>query len=123
MTELRECPFCGGKATLNSGYDEGNGYSASSGGWWASVGCPECEIDKLTCEESTEDMAVDTVTSWWNDRYEQKCRYIAESDPYGENVWIECSRCGYQEHEDYAQVFDGYSYCPGCGARIIKENE
>ena len=121
MSELLPCPFCGGEASVKVlEYDDD-----------CKVWGVFCELD-LESEYShghfvdnypTEAEAIEA----WNTRYEQTCKFtiednMNETEGMGD-VWIECSACHC--------VFDFYadewlmkmSYCPNCGAKVVKRDE
>lgn len=92
MTELKQCPFCGGKADFeesNTYYDKGFVY------------CTECGA-------ASQWGPVNEVVSLWNARAERTCER-------GEEFW-ECTSCGVHGLRDH------WNYCPNCGAKVIEGN-
>lgn len=69
MTDLKPCPFCGGKPRL---------LSAGAGNWW--VNCEACKV-------STNDVGRDRAVELWNDRVPQSGGSApAASQPYQKRV-------------------------------------
>ena len=101
MTELRPCPFCGGKAEA---YGE-------PGRFW--IRCSKCSAFGPGNYES-EDVAAEE----WNRRAVQTCRMDNTDNEetmigYPIRIW-ECSKCG-RSHEE---VYGDYDYCPNCGCKV-----
>lgn len=106
MTELRECPFCGGKAT---------GYPNS----WA-VKCESCNIQRYG-------LSYADAIERWNTRYEPTCRMDSVKSGPLYDVY-RCSRCGYGYAENRCDpgmktgTMDG-ERCPNCGSLIEEVTE
>ena len=103
MTELRECPFCGGEAI--SGGDDGS--------WYAHCGHEEClGYEAIYHDFATRDEAVEA----WNSRVERTCRIVHD----GHGHW-ECDECGGSIDWDSCDDADppSCSFCPNCGAKVI----
>ena len=101
MTDLKPCPFCGGKANLRE-------YQIDF-----RVMCSECGCRAKLC--STEKEAVEA----WNRREETvKDQPAADVMEVRHGRWIEdheffkCSECGYLT--DYRLS----NFCPDCGAKM-----
>lgn len=69
MEELKPCPFCGGKAKLYSGWDNGKELRKS---YWAIVKCTQCGIVGKNCHNKgpIEDIELLTIESWNRRAYE-----------------------------------------------------
>ena len=93
MTELKPCPFCGGKAEF--AYLKGSGMQA--------VRCQKCRARTWSCYD-TEDEAA----AAWNNRHNQTCHVEYPSDARM------CSECHY--HIGVNDLF-----CPHCGAEVVNE--
>ena len=50
--------------------------------------------------------------------------WVEKVTPYGDNLWVECDKCGWQlpmvEHLS-DKVLKDYKYCPHCGAVMDEE--
>lgn len=92
MTELRECPFCGGKAT---------GYPNS----WA-VKCESCNIQRYG-------LSYADAIERWNTRYERTAEKVPGKMKFGTRL-PKCSECGQSLGDSR------WSYCPNCGARVVE---
>lgn len=115
MTELRECPFCGGKAEIKTYLDD-NEFNI----WGGSVACTRCDIsyDVGICSQDTIESELEHL---WNDRYEPTCtmKHEDREPPLHLGKWT-CSRCGgwwMLPPYDLSAVH----YCPGCGAKVVDE--
>lgn len=99
MTELRECPFCGGKAT---------GYPNS----WA-VKCESCNIQRYG-------LSYADAIERWNTRYEPtRTANTSTIMDFGGSVVatiLECDNCS-------RQLIGDETYCPTCGARVVEVDE
>lgn len=111
--ELEPCPFHKSPVhpDLETGYDEGNGYSACSGGWWAEIECPICGVRMSEDEMSSEEGAIERVTTRWNTRYRRTCKKVPGKMGYQGRKVI-CSECGYGIGDDR------WAFCPKCGAKV-----
>ena len=121
MSELRECPFCGGEAKVNR-------HDPEKEGVWClySIECPTCQENYHGADDYGWDLSVcgnslDKLIDIWNTRAERTCHdKAAEREGY-----FECDSCGY----DYS-AWGGYgcdcgedpdfSYCPNCGAKVTE---
>lgn len=114
MSELKQCPFCGGEAELRF-FNNGPSFSYR-------VECLNCTamVGRRFEEYSTnrtfwfgiKQEAIDA----WNTRAERTCEMI----PNGETDFaatLKCSVCGNVESV-YAISADEFNYCPNCGARV-----
>jgi len=104
MTELKPCPFCGNEKIVirTLSYSESGMFGAKS------VCCLEC------CAEGGTQGTEKEARECWNRRAERVCIPSAIG---GFEPWLQgecCSECGYT-----CSAFT--DYCPGCGARIIRE--
>ena len=105
---LLPCPHCGGEAEFET-----------YGGTACAVVCQSCRCGTPTMSLADGTAAVNR----WNLRAERTCRN-ASLDPLD----FKCSECGAEDYtSDSLTVWaDGVprdaSYCPHCGARIIKED-
>ena len=124
MTELKSCPFCGGKVSLALCDDEGNLHDeAYREHPYSGLGFmlfhaheenPECPIASYECDGGilggvhiydTEEQA----TEAWNRRTDVVYGRKIEDGDIG-RFWL-CSLCG--ECLPY-----GANYCPNCGAKM-----
>ena len=99
---LLPCPFCGGEAEFET-----------YGGTACAVVCPSCRCGTPTMSLADGMAAVNR----WNLRAERTCRVVRYGEPSPTGVPRErrCSECG-------GMLTRFGSYCPHCGARIIKED-
>ena len=99
---LRPCPFCGGEAEFET-----------YGGTACAVTCRKCRCGTPTVRLNDGERTVDA----WNRRAERTCRVVRYGEPSSTGVPRErhCSECG-------GRLTRFGSYCPHCGARIIKED-
>lgn len=127
MGEVKTCPFHKRPIdpVLYTGYDEGNG-SPESGGWWATVECPECDsVSMSEIECPTEEQAIEEVRTRWNTRAERTCHPVQKFSEGSPWPYLACSECGRSLHWDdiVNEVGDDscelQPYC-GCGARVVK---
>lgn len=65
--EMKDCPFCGGKATLSWELDE-DLWSHDTVKWYK-VGCDSCEIYTTPWPES---VLQEQVVDVWNNRYDKE---------------------------------------------------
>lgn len=108
--ELKDCPFCGGKAYRVYGGDDEK---------------PIEYVMCTSCHAMTEALpTVEEVAERWNRREERTCRII--EDMCG---LAHCSECGYEFYpydcsgipeEGVPYEYDG-RYCKNCGARVVNE--
>lgn len=92
MTELKPCPFCGGKAGLEQ----------ISDAYW--VECGKCGASSVFCGQP--EPAIDA----WNTRADRTCH--DETKP---RDFFTCSEC----HTPIGKWVP--VYCPKCGARVVSE--
>lgn len=116
MTEMKPCPFHKEKVIpyLETGYDEGNGHP-ESGGYWASIECPYCNVEMTTLEHSIEEQAIEAVTKDWNTRFEPTCKKLSCELNIGDKYIeyrLKCSECEHLLEEDD-------NYCPNCGRKAV----
>ena len=64
MTDLRPCPFCGGKAEIDKWY------SAKTGLYYASIKCQSCfsKSKQVKMEEEPDEWNLRGVVRGWNTR-------------------------------------------------------
>lgn len=99
MSELRECPFCGGDVRYEVMMDGAYSFACPDCGLNASF--PECFTDR------------DGSTRIWNTRAERTCRKVPGKMHYGERR-PKCSECGYGLEDPR------WTYCPSCGAKVTE---
>lgn len=118
MSELEECPFCGGEAVIVRQRKKGRTRDVVN----AFARCKSCgarskNVSTLhVAERNLETYAVRA----WNARWERTCHmnYTSLYDEEGADG-IECGECGWSELYD-----PGYphpAHCPGCGAKVVSE--
>ena len=113
MTDLKPCPFCGGKAELYT-------QRVIGGIDYVHIICKTCRVSTVDYEASTSYCANDKAIEDWNRRAE-----TVKDQPDGDVVevrhgkWIQesfelfkCSECGYLT--DYRLS----NFCPDCGAKM-----
>lgn len=110
MTELKPCPFCGGKAMVF--HDEGEYLRPYY------VGCDNDEclgFSKLGWTYVTEEEAANA----WNTRHEPTCTMEHEErKPYVHLGKWTCSQCGaWWMRPPYD--LSAANYCPNCGSRVV----
>lgn len=106
MSELKPCPFCGEEAVI---------YIWNGGECTPRCKQCRCQIDDFF---DTKEEAI----AAWNRRAERTChlrKVIKSIDDYNgvtfhDELWDECSECGYQ-------VPARPNYCPNCGAKVITD--
>ena len=102
--DIKPCPFCGGVHVeiVNQGSRPDDPHV---------VQCDDCDA-------SASGMSADEAMAAWNRRAERTCRVVRDGEPSSTGVPRErhCSECG-------GRLNRFGSYCPHCGARIIKEDE
>lgn len=110
MSELRECPFCGGEAKSWHTIDD----------FWCS-GRAGCKNDGCYIHPVTRGTDEDAAIRIWNTRAERTC----ENASMKSDQWL-CSECG--GNYDIANIDldpdedSGIpNYCPNCGAKVVSE--
>lgn len=104
-SELKPCPFCGGKAKL---YSVGTGNPQH--GHYHQIVCQDC-LAATGAHWSGEQFAIDA----WNTRKWKTCRLELE-EPKEDGVWW-CSYCkSYHQHKSKYP----WAYCPRCGAKAVE---
>lgn len=114
MSELRECPFCGGEASV---YESNRWPSSGNRITGYTVICTDMDCINYRADywyERTEKRAIER----WNTRYERTCEMELQTcvDPDGNIFSFVCSECGV---DAYGHVDIGY--CPNCGAKVVSE--
>lgn len=111
MSELRECPFCGGEAKVNR-------HDPEKEGVWClySIECPTCQENYHGADDYGWDLSVcgnslDKLIDIWNTRAERTCRKVPGKMRYGDRK-PKCSECGYGLGDPR------WTYCPSCGAKV-----
>lgn len=99
MSEVKQCPFCGGEARVVAGVES-----------W-SVMCVEdrCEASPETQWFSAEEDAI----AAWNARAERTCKMTLD---FEDEDWY-CSECG-----SFTQAFNKPNYCAYCGAKVVDDD-
>ena len=108
MTDLKPCPFCGGKA------------------WHYALGPIEHHIECTNpkcCAVTGGWMTEDEAIAAWNARAERTCEWELEHSGTLYDKW-RCSECGYLFVEPRCD--QGYTdmepnYCPNCGAKVVEQ--
>lgn len=105
MTELKPCPLCGGKVSLERKMDGAYSFDCQRCGLDARL--PECldEVNKGTSIEA------------WNTRYEPTCRLEEADDDYTETSWVRCSKC----QSCYPNICTVYRWFSGTEVEEIRE--
>ena len=103
MSGLRPCPFCGGDAHVKE--------VVSACEMLYTVGCSdsECMGHETWLLKPTKEEAI----AAWNLRSERTCRVVSAKEAGRTGYAPACSACGWQ-----SGVWEQYSYCPNCGARV-----
>src|SRR5574344_2175268 len=107
MSELRECPFCGGEAEVHPSSD----YSTHFTGATFFVWCDKCETRGDYYD--TEAKAIKA----WNTRAERTCHVVRTPMPSYPNMG-ECSECGWSSDN---WTNERFAHCPGCGAKVVDD--
>lgn len=111
MTELKPCPFCGGRIEARH-----SRFSAMDGFQPLLFCCRECgamvSFDDMTaniaCKHGDDSVAIDL----FNARYEQTCTFDLKIHGSYED-WV-CSNCGHIENDGIGR------YCSNCGCKVVK---
>lgn len=118
--KLLPCPFCGGEAKFVKTSDEIVPVRVELVAW--NVKCSRCFASPLPNNyEGSKEAAAER----WNRRAERTCRAVLHRVEYQEGVVAHtCSECGeilvcFDFEQDPPKPI---GYCPGCGARVIKED-
>ncbi len=104
MSELRECPFCGGEASV---YESNRWPSSGNRITGYTVICTDMDCINYRADdwyERTEKRAIER----WNTRSERTCHVVIEDE------CPTCSECG----ED---IDPSFTACPYCGAKVVSE--
>lgn len=107
MSELRECPFCGGEASV---YESNRWPSSGDRITGYTVICTDMDCINYRADdwyERTEKRAIER----WNTRYERTCEKVPGKMRCGERR-PKCSECGYGLGDPR------WEYCPSCGAKV-----
>lgn len=114
MSELLPCPFCGGEAHIRETFDVI--------GWTGDEPIEQLayvyECDTQDCQVYVQTKAYPTVenaTTAWNTRAERTCEWREDVDG---GLYCYDTECG---REYRWPVLPLPSYCPGCGARVVRE--
>ena len=118
MSDLKQCPFCGGEADVTLSQSRyGQFYAIHHD---AVGNCPASYVNSMHFATEAEAIAA------WNSRAEQTCRNDSIKRDCG--VFI-CSECGVYldiadmswDGEDDSGGFYEPDYCPNCGAQVMDE--
>lgn len=125
MSELRECPFCGGEASV---YESNRWPSSGNRITGYTVVCTDMDCINYRADdwyERTEKRA----TERWNTRAERTCvprvvprSFSGDSEP---SFYQAICDCGWIVGEDGASSLSDFehidTYCGGCGAKVVAE--
>lgn len=124
--ELKPCPFCGGKASIDRG----------SNGTLKGIACQECFLVMEAANVYPKWHTLDDLIARWNARADRTCRFELEEDREklaekagcgtGEFVtqdmpqplWT-CSACGVQYRNSLDSLPAWMKHCPECGAKVV----
>ena len=109
MTDLKPCPFCGGKAELRPN-DRGI-RTPDIYGWHVECVNDECIIGLMDDRQWYEDTKAEAIAAW-NARAERTCRDAS----LDKSTQFYCSVC--ECTVDMPLLWGDLKYCPGCGARV-----
>lgn len=131
INEPKPCPFHEEPIIPDTltGLDKGNG-NPGSGGWWATVECPECCSRFSETECTTEKGALELAINEWNTRYTQECYIILKpsgSDHCGSWHFL-CSKCGcpigvnevYRGSDGVPIPVSRANFCSNCGSKVME---
>ena len=119
MTDLKQCPFCGGEAEIRTRKVHHSDWFGKNYRTMYRARCKSCgaTVGKLAACEYHRDER--TGREWgaiveWNARAERTCELYR--DEFG--VW-NCKACG----EALDSWYDSWApnYCPNCGAKVVGE--
>ena len=119
MTDLLNCPFCGGEAVTV--HDEWtvliDGKEEYRHDWY--VGCDPRSM--LGCMGSLNNIEIgfdteEQAITAWNTRAERTCHSI---DPTDSTMFFICSNCNFGA----GRMEFIPNYCPDCGAKVISDSE
>ena len=112
MSELLDCPFCGGEARL---FDISWTTTAYGGHmfkdpFWQVI-CDKCKAGIGDFNTEAEAIAA------WNTRHERTCHieHMPKNEELRCRSWLACSECG-NEIDNYEM-----KYCPNCGAKVVEQ--
>lgn len=109
MSELKPCPFCGGKAMIDYGFSS----SLNASGGFAYVFCEQCRVSgsRHTSEKQAEKA--------WNTRVERTCKMKKARWDDGQCTWgVICSACCKKHEHSFEYSFN---FCPTCGAKVVDD--
>jgi len=111
--KLKPCPFCGGEAIADCGfnydYDGGNRYYAYSADVTCSCGCTLHVENSWPKEYVAGENMLDFAIAVWNTREERTCHNVSDA-----GFGFKCSECGDWEDMEHNP------YCPHCGAKVVE---
>lgn len=105
-SELKPCPFCGGKAALLDARSYRRGLVEDP----YYVGC-ECGAQTYDYDTPLK------ATEAWNTRHERTCLMVYREEYSGDELYptecYQCQECGCVTNEGKP------NYCPNCGAKVV----
>lgn len=130
-SELKPCPFCGGKAKLVTRNHVGGTTSVH-------VACKKCYSKTKEMTAAAEYCANDEVTKIWNQRETGEVAHECKTDLHARNASMAhrdefiCTNCGINmQNWDVLKCYGddtvyypyAFRYCPNCGAKIDENEE
>lgn len=104
MTELLNCPFCGGEARYREwGGEECDIEVDHNDGCWM-IGWNDYFLVETEYKEA--------MVNAWNTRHERTSKKVPGRMKYGTRM-PKCSECGQSLGDSR------WSYCPNCGSRVV----
>lgn len=116
-SELKSCPFCGGKAEPYKQEEQDYFATVKKTFFLFGVGCWDCGCQIYGYDTEQEAIAA------WNTRAVRTCKCDMGTDYYsGKLDQFFCSECniGWFVDDGFAKTTK-VNYCPNCGARVIQD--